>query len=376
LFGEVNGTAFAPVGFKQHKVLTSSTGVVTFSTIAEHFPNHDPNMIVSFLSHLEFCHVITDEVPHLVSVECPQEVWRLDAQFDYQCGWLLWCSEAHHFFTARFLQVILLRLVFTFALNLQIQNQRNQSTVQHHCSVWKNGISWLNRDGIETLVEVRDQNQAAIVIMRCIEGAATKIECVSLRSSIIQKIMEAKEEFCSKLSTAEFFIDPRGLQYPPGPLQELTLFSMSTVARSVVEAKPCVICDGGSMHMLLELEAKLLHFEPYADLGEDILKELFNEEKRDTELTDEFLYEIADMIAKTKSIGHKKECLLRMFDPPRTMLQERIRQAPEGVTHELVRIFQLWRDRSKDQTYGGLRRKLDEYSVFCGRNPLVRVSVA
>jgi len=45
---------------------------------------------------------------------------------------------------------------------------------------------------------------------------------------------------------------------------------MSTVARSVVEAKPCVICDGGSMHMLLELEAKLLHFEPYADLGEDI----------------------------------------------------------------------------------------------------------
>jgi len=114
--------------------------------------------------------------PHLVSVECPQEVWRLDAQFDYQCGWLLWCSEAHHFFTARFLQVILLRLAFTFALNLQTQNQSNQPTVQRHCSVWKNGISWLNRDGIETLVEVRDQNKAAIVMMRCIEGAATKIE--------------------------------------------------------------------------------------------------------------------------------------------------------------------------------------------------------
>jgi len=195
-------------------------------------------------------------------------------------------------------------------------------------------------------------------------------------SCIIQKILKAKEEVCSKLSTAESFIDPHELRYPPGPPQELTLFSLSAVARSVAKAKPCVLCDGGSMrHTFLELEAELLYFEPYADLGEVILKELFNEEKRDTELTDKFLYEIADMIAKTESIGHKKKCLLRMFDHPCTMHQERVRQAPEGVTHELVRIFQLWRDRSKDQTYGGLRRKLDKYSVFCGRNPLVRVSV-
>ena len=61
LFGDINGTVFAPKVFKQHKKLASSTGVVPFSTIASHFPKHDPNMIVSFLSHLEFCHVIADE---------------------------------------------------------------------------------------------------------------------------------------------------------------------------------------------------------------------------------------------------------------------------------------------------------------------------
>ena len=53
-------TVFAPKGFKQRKELASSTGVVPFSAIARYFPKHD-NMIVSFLSHLEFCHMIADE---------------------------------------------------------------------------------------------------------------------------------------------------------------------------------------------------------------------------------------------------------------------------------------------------------------------------
>ena len=46
LFGDINGTVFAPKVFKKHKTLASSTGVVPFSTIASHFPKHDPNMIV------------------------------------------------------------------------------------------------------------------------------------------------------------------------------------------------------------------------------------------------------------------------------------------------------------------------------------------
>jgi len=314
----------------------------------------------------------------LVSIESPQEIWKPADKFGYQCGWLLWCTEADHFFTTRFLQVILLRLAFTFALNLQVQKHRDQPAIQCCCSVWKNGISWLNEDGIETVVEVTDQNQAIIVMIRCIKRPAAKIECVCLRSSIIQKILKAKEEVCSKLSTTESFIDPHELRYPPGPPQELTLFSLSAVARSVVKAKPCVICDGGSMqHTFLELEAELLYFEPYADLGEVVLKELFNEEMKDSKVTDGFLYDIVTSMdaSKGNSIDQKKDCLLRMFDPNRNMLQERISKAPEGVIHEVARIIQVWRDCSADQTFGGLRQKFDEYSVFCGRNPLVRVSV-
>ena len=399
LLGDINGTVFAPKGFKKHKNLASSTGVVPFSTIASHFPKHDPNMIVSFLSHLEFCHVIADEevlnligdkpahsttssassletyffFPHLVSIEYPHNIWRVDENFEYQCGWLLWSSEDHHFFTPRFLQVILLRLAFSFALNIRIKKHRDHPAIQRCCSIWKNGISWLNEDGIEVLVEMREQNQVVAVMMRCIRRSATKIECIRLRSSVLQKILNMKEEFCSTVSTTESFINPDELQYPLRPPQDLTLFSLNDVARSVIMTKPCVICSDGSSFVELE---KLLLFEPYNYLGEDILKELFDE-KKDRKMKDDLLYDIADQIvreADSKDIDQKKEYFLKLFNPHPTLLQERVCRAPEGPTHELVRIFQLWRDRSTDQSYGRLRRKLDEYSVFCGRNPLVRLS--
>ena len=396
LLGDVNGIVFAPKHFKQYKNLASSTGVVPFSTIASHFLGHDPNMIVSFLSHLEFCHVIADEevlnligdktahstsntassletyflFPHLVSIECPQHIWRVDDNFEYKCGWLLWCSEKHHFFTPRFLQVILLRLAFSFPLNIQIKkHNRDHPAIQRRCSIWKNGISWVNEDSTEVVVEMREQNQVIAVMMRCDEELETKIECIHLRSSLAQKILRTKEEFCSEVSTIEAFINPDKLQYPLRPPQDLTLFSLNDMARSVINKKRNVTCSDGIYIMKLE---KLLLFEPYADLGREILKELFDEENKNIEVTDEFLNRIANEIVRKKNskyTDYKKECFLQLFDLHPASLQER---APRGPVQDLVQIFELWRARSKDRSYEGLRKELDEYSVFCGRNPLVR----
>ena len=261
LLGDINGTVFAPKGYKQYKELasSSSTGVVSFSTIARYFPKFDPNMIITFLSHLEFCHVITDvEVlsliggkpphptngsvssepyflfPHLVSIECPQNIWTADENFEYQCGWLLWSSEDHHFFTPRFLQVILLRLAFSFALD--IRKHKGHPAIQRRCSIWKNGISWLNDDGIDVLVEMREQNQVIAVMMRCEEVSEARIECTHLRSLVVQKILKMKEEFCSNISTKEAFINPDELQYPLRSLEDLTLFSLSWAGQSSIKS--------------------------------------------------------------------------------------------------------------------------------------------
>ena len=75
------------------------------------------------------------------------------------------------------------------------------------------------------------------------------------------------------------------------------------MARAVVTAELCVLDTTGRP---VEIE-KLLYFEPYAHLGEAILHELFNEQSPnyEKEVTDEFLYRIADHVYEKKDMFHK-----------------------------------------------------------------------
>ena len=57
--------------------------------------------------------------------------------------------------------------------------------------MWKGGIHWQNRDGVEAIVEVVEQNTAVTVVMGCLEGR--EVECVGLRSELIQAILVTKE---------------------------------------------------------------------------------------------------------------------------------------------------------------------------------------
>ena len=60
LLSEISGTVFAPEGFKQYKELSTNTGVVPLSKIKECFPDKDLDILIGFLTHLEFCHEISD----------------------------------------------------------------------------------------------------------------------------------------------------------------------------------------------------------------------------------------------------------------------------------------------------------------------------
>ena len=379
LLSQVTGTVFAPEGFKEHLPIATSTGVVPFRAIADHFRGHDPQMITAFLTHLEFCHEITDPealrllqvpkssastfcsekylfFPALVSIEAPGDVWETDYKFVYQSGWVLQCSQLHEFFTPRYLQVLLVRLAFSFALALE--QQVDHPALHRKCSVWKNGIYWANRDGVECLVEVTNA-KLVNVMLRCLKG--NEIECVHLRSLVIHKVLNALEQLCPDISTSEMIIHPSSVSYPLKLDDKRTQYNLHEIATAVCEAKPSVVNESRKVSTLEEL----LYFEPYAQLGERILHELFSEEKPhcDKEVTDEFLYRIADQVHE------KKEKFVKLFKSPATMLHERIREAPPGPTHEIARVFQLWRTCS-DGTYQCLRKELDQFSVFGGRNPL------
>ena len=398
LLSDVTGTIFAPKGFQQHSKLASSTGVVPLSKMAKLFPKFDAKLILNFLTHLEFCTEITDPntlkllsvseenaaayeelnrfdscshsvnrgnqqyyfFPGLVSMQEPEGLWQPDPKFQHQCGWFLQCKWAEHYLTPRFLQVLLLRLVFSFALTCNSAETRRALTLQRKCSIWMNGIYWANRDGVEALVEVTDKSRTVCLLMRCLKGS--EIECAHLRSSIIQIALTALEQFCPKVLAVESVIDPSEVVRPLKPYGCLTRFTMQEIARAIAEGKHSVVSEDNKLSTI----DNLLFFEPYRGLDKQLITALFDSDHSAQEVSDKFLYDIANCI------HDKMNYFINMFHLPANMLQNMIEQAPRGSVHATVRVFQLWRLKSREGSYECLRRDLDQFSVFTGRNPLVR----
>ena len=148
--------------------------------------------------------------PALVQVEQPTDEWQSSDPEWYQCGWCLQCSKKRQYLTPRFLHMLLLRLAFSFALAPESSQQDEASPVlRRKCAIWKNGIQWLDQDGVETIVEVSEHNKLVLLLMSCPQGE--EMACVRLRSSLISKILETKKELCPGISTTELLIDPSNL---------------------------------------------------------------------------------------------------------------------------------------------------------------------
>ena len=163
---KITGTIFALEHFRQHCKLASSTGVVPWSKPAAWFPYHNLDMLVGFLSHLEFCHRISDpEVLKLIlkeqtSMDTQRTGATTERYFFFPAlvtiampgeGWICKCSSLNQFLSPQFIQVLFLRLAFCFTLARKYIPISQPFKVK--CFMWKNGIYWGNRDGIETLVE-------------------------------------------------------------------------------------------------------------------------------------------------------------------------------------------------------------------------------
>ena len=301
LLGEINGTIFAPIEFSQHKkYLSTSTGVVPLLNLKCEFPDYNPAMIAKFLTHLEFCfkiddhetlQLLKDEIVHeedmpqslseeyyffpaLVSVENPSKVWEQDDIMISQCGWFYRCSRHDQFLTTQFLHVLILRLAFSFALQLHPGNLLEDSLALHRrCSVWKRGIGWLNRVPIEAVVEVGLLNQSVIVMMRCPKGEEAK--CAQLHSEVIQKVLEAKDEHCKAVKMSESFIHPTDIKYPfIEHTEDLKYYSLTEIAIATVKEADNVLDYRGRNPFPVK---DLLFFDPQTTTSRELLRELFSE---------------------------------------------------------------------------------------------------
>ena len=325
LLHEILGTLFSPTDFPQHCPLSYSTGVVPLSRFDKHFSHkhsYPSNLSLSFLSRMEYCREIKDPVvlesivneediseyeryyffPNLVSLERPTDKWSkgTDSKFTYNSGWFIQCKAEGECFSPHFIQALLLRLAFSFTPKKEAdgvndieffydnseseeeeadESQIKEVVMKRLCSVWKNGIYWMEASGVKTVVEVIDQN-TLVMLMQCLKDC--EIDLLERRSSIISMVLSAKDEFCSKAELREYFINSNCVTHPlTKSLEDIkkSSFSVRQIEKSIKKKRLCVINEKGEVIMLEEL----LYYEPFSELSKDETKLKFrnfpNQEK-------------------------------------------------------------------------------------------------
>ena len=331
LLNEINGTLFAPDHFKEHRDLASNTGIVPVSNLHKVFPDYNSEMLVGFLTSLDFCRPVDPSVlqytnlqttpshstadllffPGLVQSERPDSLVQ---QGGLEFGWCLKCMDPHEFLSSRFLHILLLSVAYKFPLAGQ--------GLHRMCRVWRNGIFWRNYDDTTTVIELLDNNRCVLVAMSYDD--TSPVEDAKLRSSLIALVRYLQQQYCPCLNVCEFLISPDLIQrYPVGKLPDSDLFDIHHIARSMLLHKKVVPSYKDSSG---RLPLTSLPFEPYHQLSSSSVCQLLNPDMAD------------------KSV-------------PGPLLQE---------------VRQLCRQTNvKPQEFGELREHLDRLSLFTGRNPLV-----
>ncbi|XP_064399241.1 uncharacterized protein LOC135345729 isoform X2 [Halichondria panicea] len=368
LLKRICGSIFAPDSFEDHKPLASDTGIVPAFKLAEEFPDVDTKLIISIMSHFQFCHEVTDPeildqlsvvssastkylfFPSLVTVTIPQGIWDPQSQFSHQSVWIMKCRNDEQFFISNFMHVTIHCLAFSFAMAPSSSSFAKLS-IQRRCKVWKNGIFWRSLCGIDIIVEVDSKSIALYIRAR----KDCELDAVKLRSQLISRILTTKSEYCKEVEVNEFFVKPDCITFPLG--NDDIFVNLLEIARSISTCKPFAfdVAD-----MLVEIQA-LLHFEPFFDLGESVLCELFNQDAA-VAITNEFLLKLAEK-------SHRKmNVFVKVLDISDYALAIALEGARPSNVDKFYRVLKYW--QSRHPTYSELRATLAEYSIFVGRNPL------
>ena len=402
LFGLL-GSLFAPDNFPEHCPLSYSTGVVPLSLFKRFIsaPINCPSaMLLTFLSRMEYCREIIDEVvlnsivqqedyceteryyyfPNLVSLKRPHDKWKIDDNISYKCGWLIQCTRDGDFFSPHFIQALSLRLVFAFTSKKvtydckdietydededESQNQVMDIVIKRMCSVWKNGVYWQESSGVKTIVDIMEQ-RTLILFMNCQSGS--EMALIQRRSQIISMILEAKNEFCPKTNLLEFFIHPDFVSHPLLEIDKRTLFSLPRIEDCIIKGQPNVVNE---LDECVDLQT-LLFFEPYAELDGQIVARLYRQEPNalKNQVSENFLCSVA------KQICHQYPLLYNMGEELRG--SRRLLRSSTSSTDKLSdeaktdRLVQLLKKRFSLYTFQDVRDFFDQLSIFRGRRPSI-----
>ena len=393
----VVGSIFAPRDFPQH-IAPGSTGIVPKSRMSEAFSALNIDMIIGFLEHFEFCHRVglnwviqskhevsdtNDEYylfPALVTLKNIPQVLHESHENHYYCGWFMHSTAKHQFFTIRLLHVLLLRLAFLFALPqdnaIPSASEVETPVLKRSCTMWKNGITWRDTNGVSTHFEVREL-KTVILVMSSMKGS--EIHCVRLRTQLIKTILKARKELCPRVDVEECIMEVgnnRLVETIERCPSQSTKYSLKYLCdristRNASDHQDLVLVNpDGSPGKLI---SDLLYFEPYTLLTSDLITQMFSRHTSSLILSDAFLSELAARFYRCKSI------LSQILRPHPRLLSETLKMnvysldsLDEMSKHlKCLHILEAWMEQQDSPaTYRKLRHELDKYSIFCGRNPL------
>ena len=385
------------------------TGVWLKSKIKEKLDSSDNKqfeLIMMFLEYFQFCHRVSQHLvksmsnsifthqaedsyeqsdgevnqmpqlfffPALLNKEIPREkaplIWEKDNEIKYRCGWCLECmpkGKRATYFTTRFLHDMILELALSYAEDPECTRSPQEGSFKRKCMIWKNGITW-SQDGVVAHFELPEEKATkhrrsyAFLFMACVK--IKEVECVKLRSELMQHIRSYHRKHSPHIPVQEFFLHPTELlAYPLEnfEVKKLTfIINIDNIAMKIQKLSnksSNFVCTGKEGKVGSKLSDILL-FEPYTKLSKQSIEELFNEEQT-KQVSEEYLNKIA------KHFGNSwNNFLQEMFIPKLEDIDTETLQSSEKILH-------VWKQQSHINTYQVLREALDRFSIFGGRNPL------
>ena len=283
--------------------------------------------------------------PSLVNTEPP-----LDISITNGISWCLWCPDQYQFLTTHFLRVLLLRLAYTFCLPRSdigsIVRDDHIGGLARQCSVWKNGIYWLDEEAIEVLVEVSELNRCVLLLVSY--EKETHAAHLKLRSTLIRTIISIQQEICPTVNVKECLVSPNQLlKLRKCNLSQLTVYPIQNVAKACVQGKPYIV----------------------ADITPNTMSN--NKEERIIETDTLLLGDPYQVITSQPSVSH---LISSLFNDG--LAEHRV---PISILSELKKIFGSMVSFAPPQmvTYLSLRNHLNKFSILArpGTSPIVSIYI-
>ncbi len=166
--------------------------------------------------------------PALCDLKLEEIQWPKSEGDKITLGWYAKCDgDRFDFFPTRFLHVLIVHLSHNFALKQSLPTRHRLSTTASdsliaevhaanpRCRVWSTGLHWLMKNGVEVFVDMPKDADSKELIVLARSDIKNQVECSNTLQLVIQKVVEAKVEFCASIVPTVYLLDPSNLKDEP-----------------------------------------------------------------------------------------------------------------------------------------------------------------